>query len=32
LHLDAMPFLEASGLVKSYLVGGQALTVLRDLE
>jgi lipoprotein-releasing system ATP-binding protein len=27
-----MPFLEASGLVKSYPVGGQALTVLRDLE
>jgi lipoprotein-releasing system ATP-binding protein len=28
----AMPFLEASGLVKSYPVGGQALTVLRDLD
>ena len=27
-----MPFLEASGLVKSYPVGGQPLTVLRDLE
>jgi lipoprotein-releasing system ATP-binding protein len=27
-----MPFLEASGLVKSYPVGGQALTVLRDLD
>jgi lipoprotein-releasing system ATP-binding protein len=27
-----MPFLEASGLVKSYPVGGQLLTVLRDLE
>jgi lipoprotein-releasing system ATP-binding protein len=28
----AMPFLEASGLVKSYPVGGRALTVLRDLD
>jgi len=27
-----MPFLEAHGLVKSYPVGGQLLTVLRDLE
>jgi lipoprotein-releasing system ATP-binding protein len=27
-----MPFLEASGLVKSYPVGGHPLTVLRDLE
>ncbi|MCU1381961.1 MAG: Lipoprotein-releasing system ATP-binding protein LolD [Acidobacteria bacterium] len=27
-----MPFLEARGLVKSYPVGGRALTVLRDLE
>jgi lipoprotein-releasing system ATP-binding protein len=27
-----MPFLEASGLVKSYAVGGRSLTVLRDLE
>jgi lipoprotein-releasing system ATP-binding protein len=27
-----MPFLEASGVVKSYPVGGQALTVLRDLD
>jgi lipoprotein-releasing system ATP-binding protein len=27
-----MPFLEASGLVKRYPVGGQPLTVLRDLE
>jgi len=27
-----MPFLEASGLVKSYPVGGRALTVLRDLD
>jgi lipoprotein-releasing system ATP-binding protein len=27
-----MPFLEARGLVKSYPVGGQLLTVLRDLE
>src|SRR6185436_3356572 len=27
-----MPFLEASGLVKSYPVSGQPLTVLRDLE
>lgn len=31
LHLD-VPFLEARGLVKSYPVGGQSLTVLRDLE
>jgi lipoprotein-releasing system ATP-binding protein len=27
-----MAFLEARGIVKSYLVGGRALTVLRDLE
>ena len=27
-----MPFLEASGVVKSYPVGGQLLTVLRDLD
>ena len=27
-----MPFLEARGIVKSYPVGGQALTVLRDLD
>jgi len=27
-----MPFLEASGLVKSYAVGGRSLVVLRDLE
>src|SRR5471032_885527 len=27
-----MPFLEARGLVKSYPVGGRALTVLRDLD
>jgi lipoprotein-releasing system ATP-binding protein len=27
-----MPFVEAAGLVKSYPVGGQLLTVLRDLE
>ena len=27
-----MPFLEALGIVKSYPVGGQALTVLRDLD
>jgi len=27
-----MPFLEASGLVKSYPVGGRALTLLRDLD
>jgi lipoprotein-releasing system ATP-binding protein len=27
-----MPFLEASGLVKSYPVGGRSLMVLRDLE
>jgi len=27
-----MTFLEASGIVKSYAVGGRALTVLRDLE
>jgi len=27
-----MPFLEASGIVKSYAVGGRSLTVLRDLE
>src|SRR3954449_8962121 len=27
-----MPFLEARGLVKSYPVGGQSLTVLRDLD
>ena len=26
-----MPFLDASGLVKSYAVGGRSLTVLRDL-
>jgi lipoprotein-releasing system ATP-binding protein len=31
-HVITMPFLEASGLVKSYPVGGQLLTVLRDLE
>src|SRR4051812_41517377 len=27
-----MPFLEASGIVKSYAVGGRSLTVLRDLD
>src|SRR5437868_6275760 len=27
-----MPFLEARGIVKSYPVGGQSLTVLRDLD
>ena len=27
-----MPFLEARGIVKSYAVGGRALTVLRDLD
>src|SRR5471030_163665 len=27
-----MPFLDARGLVKSYPVGGHALTVLRDLD
>ena len=27
-----MPFLEAAGIVKSYSVGGTALTVLRDLD
>jgi hypothetical protein len=27
-----MPFLEASGLVKSYPVVGRSLTVLRDLD
>jgi len=27
-----MPFLEAQGIVKSYTVGGQSLTVLRDLD
>src|SRR6476661_3700800 len=27
-----MPFLEASGLVKSYEAGGRTLTVLRDLD
>ena len=27
-----MPFLDARGLVKSYPVGGQSLTVLRDLD
>ena len=27
-----MPFLEARGIVKSYTVGGQPLTVLRDLD
>ena len=27
-----MPFLEARGIVKSYAVGGETLTVLRDLD
>ena len=30
--VSAMPFLEARGIVKSYPVGGQPLTVLRDLD
>ena len=32
LHVIAMPFLEARGIVKSYPVGGRPLTVLRDLD
>jgi lipoprotein-releasing system ATP-binding protein len=31
-HVTTVPFLEASGLVKSYPVSGQPLTVLRDLD
>jgi lipoprotein-releasing system ATP-binding protein len=31
-HLIAMPFLEARGIVKTYLVGGTSLAVLRDLD
>ena len=29
---DAMSFLEAHGIVKTYVVGGTTLTVLRDLD
>src|SRR3954462_5197874 len=32
LRTSLMSFLEARGLVKSYPVGGQPLTVLRDLD
>jgi lipoprotein-releasing system ATP-binding protein len=32
LHLITMPFLDARGIVKTYVVGGRTLTVLRDLE
>jgi lipoprotein-releasing system ATP-binding protein len=32
LHLIAMPFLEARGIVKTYVVGGTSLAVLRDLD
>ena len=32
LYVTRMSFLEARGLVKTYPVGGHALTVLRDLD